>query len=74
MTGANPPQMLVSDAVWASARPSLAPVVTPTSLGLVSLKGVKEPLELWGLKGTQAGSGQGAAAGAGGGGRGGSGS
>ncbi|GLC64163.1 hypothetical protein PLESTF_000131500, partial [Pleodorina starrii] len=49
--------VLVSDAVWASARPSLAPVVSPTSLGLVNLKGVREPLELWALKGRQAGSG-----------------
>ncbi|GIL85089.1 hypothetical protein Vretimale_9904 [Volvox reticuliferus] len=47
--------VLVSDAVWVSARASLEPVVIPASLGLVQLKGVKEPLELWALKGRTAG-------------------
>ncbi|GIL53702.1 hypothetical protein Vafri_9149 [Volvox africanus] len=47
--------VLVSDAVWVSARASLEPVVVPASLGLVQLKGVKEPLELWALKARTAG-------------------
>ncbi|GLI67004.1 hypothetical protein VaNZ11_011072 [Volvox africanus] len=47
--------VLVSDAVWVSARASLEPVVVPASLGLVQLKGVKEPLELWALKTRTAG-------------------
>ncbi|KXZ53807.1 hypothetical protein GPECTOR_6g725 [Gonium pectorale] len=42
--------VLASDAVWSTARGALGTLVTPTSLGLGRLKGVKEAVELWALR------------------------
>eukprot|EP00198_Chlamydomonas_reinhardtii_P005299 XP_001694635.1 predicted protein [Chlamydomonas reinhardtii] len=42
--------LLVSDAAWSAARPTLGSGVAATNLGTMQLKGVKEQLELWALR------------------------